>query len=45
MAANTGIAVLAVDPAYTPPAGAASTGSPPCGGTTPSSPATTRQRW
>jgi hypothetical protein len=44
MAYNTSMAVIAVD-RPTPPAGQRSTGLPPCGSTTPSSPATMRQRW
>ena len=43
MACNAGIAVIAVDPAYTSRWGAQHW-LPPCGNTTPGSPATTRQR-
>ena len=44
MACNTGLAVIAVDPAYTS-RWERSTGSPPCNSTTPTSPVTTRHRW
>ena len=44
MAANTGLSVIVVDPAYTS-AGEPSTGCGPCGSTTPKRPVTTRQRW
>ena len=46
MAANAGISVISIDPAYTS-AGAASTGSPHCRSRLPPSPpaATTRPRW
>jgi hypothetical protein len=45
MAANAGLRVIVIDPAYTPPAGEPSTGCGPCGSTTPKRPVTTRQRW
>ena len=45
MACNAGLAVIVIDPAYTPPGGEPSTGYGPCGSTTPRRPGTTRQRW